>query len=230
MVVPLVHDGGGDESLWHEAIPSRIIASAPRTNPCVASCIRHMMNETRQGDQRLIREDAEPGARNLRVSIDVIALLRVPSPPAHRVIRKLDDGWLLHFGRWYDADDEIAFQIRSALGETLDAHDDPRGILVFPDVASPSAHTYDGIVRELGDDARWVPRVSADFLPRSLRDAKEGSVEAMTRDAHELGASQMLEEMIRAHQSGDEAAMQRMREKMEAIAKELEKKHPNKKR
>ena len=157
------------------------------------------------------------------MSVDVIALLRIPDPPAHRVVRKLDDGWLLLFGRWWDDDDEIAFQIRSALGDALDAHDDPRGILVFPDVASPSARTYEGIVRELGDDARWVQRVPADFLPRSLREAKEGSIESVTRAAHELGASQLIEEMIRAHQSGDEAAMQRVREKMEALAKELEK-------
>src|SRR5262245_35221486 len=42
-------------------------------------------------------------------------------------------------------------------GEALaDIHDDPRGILFFPDTYEPTATTYDAVVGELADKGVWI--------------------------------------------------------------------------
>ena len=73
--------------------------------------------------------------------IDAIALLRVPpaSIPADRLIRALDDGALVRTGARFDEDPEdLAALLCDALGDALDDHEDPRGVLLIPDVAKPS--------------------------------------------------------------------------------------------
>lgn len=37
-------------------------------------------------------------------------------------------------------------------------HDDPRGLLFFPEACDPSASTYDAVVLEVGDRGTWVPQ------------------------------------------------------------------------
>jgi len=61
--------------------------------------------------------------------------------------------------------DELALSLRRLLGEALDAHDDPRGILLFPDAAAPSSAGYEAIVKEMAGAGKWVPKVGPDHIP-----------------------------------------------------------------
>ena len=161
------------------------------------------------------------------MSIDIVALLRGPAPSRARGVVRLVEGGCLFatLQRWIDDDDELAFVVRSTVGDALDAHDDPRGVLVFPDVAEPAAPSYDGVVAELGRDARWVPRVSADWLPPRLRDAREGTWDAFERDAREMGSAEITDELMRAQRAGDADGVARAVAKLEALSKTLAARH-----
>ncbi len=106
------------------------------------------------------------------MGVDAIAVLR---PKSSRKLRKhvdpddpevllvpLDDGTLLfHSPLSYDDAEREPQRIRAWLettfGEDLaEAHDDPRGVLVFPDVCEPSAQSYDEVVEELAATSVWV--------------------------------------------------------------------------
>lgn len=94
------------------------------------------------------------------MAIDAIALLRVPPAaiPADRVIRVLDDGVLVRTGARFDEEPEaLADILCDALGDALDDHEDPRGVLLIPSVADPKATTYDAVVEEIGEGGTWAP-------------------------------------------------------------------------
>lgn len=59
-------------------------------------------------------------------------------------------------------------------------HDDPRGLLFFPESCDPSASTYDEVVREIGDRGTWVPQKA--LSPEEARAYSE----ANARDVEEL--------------------------------------------
>lgn len=74
-------------------------------------------------------------------------------------------------------------------GDVLaDVHDDPRGILFFPDTYEPTATTYDAVVGEMADKGVWVFTgiVDAPALPatsfeigRLFHDVQRELVEAL---------------------------------------------------
>ena len=101
---------------------------------------------------------------------DAIALIRPSTPSAVRgvfdpeidSIEVLDDGALLWstFVRFRmiqeDADEGRA--LLTPYGSALiDAHQDPRGILFFPDVIETRGRTYDEVVSSVGEAGVWVP-------------------------------------------------------------------------
>jgi hypothetical protein len=78
----------------------------------------------------------------------------------------LDDGsFLVHtfqpFSAFQDDPDE-ALEWLSQFGDALpDVHDDPRGLLVFPDSIEPEGRTYDEVVAAVENEAVWVTTESA---------------------------------------------------------------------
>lgn len=122
------------------------------------------------------------------MSIDTIALLKIPhlpSPPTgfgrgYPVEHRGDATLLSTFNRFDgQTPDEHALALRRMLGSALDAHDDPRGILVFPDVASPRAQSYAALVAELSQAGLWVPKVAIDHVPSRFTEAPSGSHDAL---------------------------------------------------
>jgi len=112
------------------------------------------------------------------MSIDAVAVLRIanlPPPPTsvgtNHLVEHRGEATLLHtFNRFEAADpDEHALALRRLLDAALDAHDDPRGILFYPDVCEPKGASYDAIVRELASAGKWVPKVDADYVPVRYR-------------------------------------------------------------
>lgn len=126
------------------------------------------------------------------MGIGAVAILKIRSlrPPkrAHatplRVIHKLDCS-LLHTKDSFDdlPADEHGLALRTLLGKRLDAHDDPRGILFFPDVYEPLAATYDELVVEIDDGGFWAPLVDAAHVPERISTPELGTVEEMIAEA-----------------------------------------------
>src|SRR5262245_43514512 len=122
------------------------------------------------------------------MSIDAIALLKIPhlpSPPSglglgYPVEHRGDATLLSTFDRFDGrTPDEHALALRRMLGSTLDAHDDPRGILIFPDVVSPRTQSYAALVAELSQAGLWVPKVAIDHVPSRFTAAPSGSHDAL---------------------------------------------------
>ena len=153
------------------------------------------------------------------MGIDAVALLRGTEHaiPPHRHVRKLADGLMIHTGvRFGAAPDELGGALRAVLGDALDAHADPRGVFVLPDVAEPRAPTYEGVIAEIGEAGEWVPIVAAGHVPARFADAPEGSMEQIVGQVMAALGGGVLEEMQRALASGDMAAMAAMQEKLVA--------------
>jgi hypothetical protein len=132
------------------------------------------------------------------VSIDAVALLRIRklAPPQdafggeHTVQHRGNASLVNTFNRFDGtAPDEHALALRRVLGSLLDAHDDSRGILFFPDVCEPRAKSYDAIVHEVGGAGVWAPNVALDHVPARYTAAPANS--------HEALVAQMVEKLGR---------------------------------
>jgi hypothetical protein len=117
------------------------------------------------------------------MGIDAVALLRVRpretlrerlvaargAPPT---LAPLDDGsvlWSTHVRFGTASRDQLA--LRAMLthlcgDDPAPIHDDPRGVLFFPDVAEPRARSYDGVVAEVEGAGVWIP--AAPLSPEEL--------------------------------------------------------------
>jgi hypothetical protein len=104
------------------------------------------------------------------MGIDAVFLLRVNSKAVFRecfarmglpdaCLDPLDDGTvLLSTMQTYGSAFELRTILAHAFGGALaDVHDDPRGVLAFPDVCEPKARSYDAIVAEIGSAGVWLP-------------------------------------------------------------------------
>ena len=73
-------------------------------------------------------------------------------------VKALDDGLLVYTGlSLRDTEpEEIAATLRHRLGAVLDAHDDERGVMVFPERVRASGSRYAEVVETLGDLGEWI--------------------------------------------------------------------------
>jgi hypothetical protein len=110
-----------------------------------------------------------------RMGIDAVVLLHVKSKkPFREGFERLglpascldpldDDAVLLSTLEPFGADRAATtFELRTLLARTFgttleEIHDDPRGVLAFPDVCEPSARTYEGVAAEVGGAGVWLP-------------------------------------------------------------------------
>lgn len=174
------------------------------------------------------------------MGIDAVALLRITQLPP------IKDAWgntasVEHRGdaslvnllvRWEGAaPDELALGLRNLIGDALDAHDDPRGILFFADIWEPAGTNYDQIVARIGKDGVWTPKVGADHVPLRYRTADPDSHDGIVgRLIGKLGRTQaeelaFLVEMAaygHAARPDDEAAAARLAESLAPIAAALD--------
>ena len=84
----------------------------------------------------------------------------------------LEDGAVLvHTFQPYDVfanNPAEAFEWLEQFGDDLpEVHDDPRGLLLFPDTFEPTATTYDAVVAEMADKGFFVP-TSLEILRESM--------------------------------------------------------------
>jgi len=151
------------------------------------------------------------------MSIDAVALLKGANLPlsSRLHVQKLKDATLVHTGVGFGGDlDMLAYAVRTSVGDALDAHDDPRGIFVLPDVAEPKADTYEGVIAEIGEAGEWVQKMAAGEVPATLDAAPAGSFEALMGQAMQALAGTDLADIQRAIASGDYAAMAKLQERM----------------
>jgi hypothetical protein len=130
------------------------------------------------------------------MGIDAVALLRPKRPgllrgvldPENDSVDVLDDGSLLlsTFVRYGDIERDVdaGRAILTGYGQALvDARDDPRGVLFFPDVCEPRGRTYAAVVAESESAGTWVPaRILTD-------DEREARAAQMTADVNAMVAA-----------------------------------------
>lgn len=151
------------------------------------------------------------------MSIDAVALLKGTNLalPARLHVQKLKDATLVHTGVGFGGNLEmLAYGVRTSVGDALDAHDDPRGIFVLPDVAEPKADTYEGVIAEIGEAGEWIEKMAAGTVPEQLAEAPEGSFESLIGQAMQALAGTDLADIQRAIATGDYAAMAKLQERM----------------
>jgi hypothetical protein len=113
------------------------------------------------------------------MSVDSVALFRPKDPAALRPYLDLDEDSEESNGLYAEALDDGSvlvhtFQSHAAfLASAIEGrawltqfgadlprvHDDPRGVLFFPDVCEPSGRTYDAVVAEIASAGVWIPAV-----------------------------------------------------------------------
>jgi hypothetical protein len=125
------------------------------------------------------------------MSIDTVAVLRItrlppPETPfgfAHPVTHR-GDATLINLMHRHEGTpaDEAAWALRRLVGPALDAHDDPRGVLLFPEIADPQSGSYAAIVAEI--EARgsgvWTELVGDDHVPLRYRTGAPDSRDGLT--------------------------------------------------
>ncbi len=126
------------------------------------------------------------------MSIDAVAVLRIrrlPTPTTQFGTRFLvqhrGDCSLLHTLQRFEGTplDEHVLSVRRILGDQLDAHDDPRGLFIFPDVCEPEGRSYARILSELEGAGGFGPLVKADHVPLRITNAAPGSYDELVRQA-----------------------------------------------
>lgn len=143
------------------------------------------------------------------MSADAIALLRPKNPEALRPFLDLDDGdesdglyaeelddgaFLVHTFQPFavfqaDVDEGRVWlaQLVTGTKEGLsEVHDDPRGVLFFPDADAPEAETYDAIVSELEGKGVWIPALP---LTREEATARKAALARDLAEAHRMVAA-----------------------------------------
>lgn len=157
------------------------------------------------------------------MSIDAVALVRIPGwQPAPQLFAiALEDAFLVPTTAPFASEpDELGLALRDRLGDALDRHDDPRGVFMLPDVASPRGKTYDAVIEEIGEAGVWAPIVASGHVPARLQNAAPGSFEALAGQLMSAIGGGTLAELQRAMMSGDTEAFARAQQQMvEAIAK-----------
>jgi hypothetical protein len=144
------------------------------------------------------------------MGIDAVAVLRIRRLPAPKLggvklfVQHVGDCTLVHTMERFDsmAPDEHSLSLRKLVGDALDRHDDPRGILFFNDAYEAHGESYDEIVDEIGLDgeesasegAFWAPKVSDDHVPEAITNAEPGSMgELVAKAMKKLGAKKGME-------------------------------------
>lgn len=86
-------------------------------------------------------------------------------------VEALADGIKLHLGLDFgDEPERFGLAVRIALGEAVDTIE---RVLVYPEVARPSATTYATLVEEIGDGGEWAIVASAEEAEAALEDDDE---------------------------------------------------------
>lgn len=157
------------------------------------------------------------------MSIDAVALVRIPAAalesggvPRSR-LNPLIDATLVYTGAPFGAEpDEHGIALRHLLGDALDLHDDPRGILIIPDVAEVQSTRYQAAVDEVGEAGVWAPVLGEDAVPARLTAAPAGSLEQLIGAALTAMGGELRGEIQRAMASGDTARMADLQHRMAA--------------
>ncbi|MFO0713182.1 MAG: hypothetical protein U0353_25220 [Sandaracinus sp.] len=94
------------------------------------------------------------------MSLEAIALLRLPEHAAGPGVVHLSDAVLLSTGASFASEpEELALGLRRLLGEALDRHDDARGVFFVPAVAlepARAAGSYAAAIEAIGEAGMWV--------------------------------------------------------------------------
>ncbi len=164
------------------------------------------------------------------MGINAVALLRIPLAQVRAELSAregshskgalraaaLDDATLLHTATPLGSEPaELADRLRELLGEALERHRDERGIYVFPNVAKPTARSYDGVIEELGELGFWVELSSTE--PAEAPDESERAASALASAQELLGAvpDGVAGEIQQALARGDYQALEAISQKVE---------------
>ncbi len=110
---------------------------------------------------------------------------------------------------------QLGAALRSAVGESLDLHDDERGLFVFPDVVRPKSRSYEGVIEEIAEAGEWMtatPAVvgeAASGEPQSLDQLVGGVMQAFGPELFEMarGVMENNPDLARDLMGGDPGSM-----------------------
>lgn len=97
-------------------------------------------------------------------------------------VRPLKDGTLVEtFLGFFQSPDELSLGLGQLLGNTLDLHEDARGVFVFPDFATPEVSRYAEVVDGAATHGFWVPVAAPERVKASIEKRMEQVVEFMAQ-------------------------------------------------
>lgn len=126
---------------------------------------------------------------------------------------ELGDATLVHLELGIDREpDELAARVRALLGDLLDAHEEARGVPVYPDSYALEADGWDAAIEELGEAADWV-KVSA---PAAMSNPMSEALRAFGVDESALGGQDdvLAAAMRAAQQMAESGALEQLAERM----------------
>jgi len=126
-------------------------------------------------------------------------------------VRPLGNATLVHLGASIAQDPaSLGQRLQALLGEVLVAHDEPRGVPLFPESYSLNAQSWDDAVAELGDGAEWIPLPQAQPQMPDLGAmlGAMGGMDALSEQLQGAGGAAMLEQaMAMAQQLAQSGAL-----------------------
>lgn len=126
-------------------------------------------------------------------------------------VTPLGNATLVHLGASIAQDPvTLGRRLEALLGEVLVAHDEPRGVPLFPESYSLNAQSWDDAVAELGDGAEWIelPQAQPAVPDLAAMLGAMGGMDALNEQLQGAGGAAMLEQaMAMAQQLAQSGAL-----------------------
>ena len=135
-------------------------------------------------------------------------------------VRALDNATLVHLDAPLTEDPRVLGALLvMKVGQVLAAHDEPRGVPVYPESYALEAKTWDAALAELGDGADWIPLdAGAPQMPDLSAMLGPDATAQLAGFAEQLqgegGAAMLQQAMAMAQQLAQSGALAEMAQKM----------------
>jgi len=134
-------------------------------------------------------------------------------------VTPLGNATLVHLGASIAQDPRaLGSRLEALLGDVLVAHDEPRGVPLFPESYSLVAQSWDDAIAELGDGAEWIelPRAQPAMPDLGAMLGAMGGMDGLNEQLQGAGGAAMLEQaMAMAQQLAQSGALEGLAQQLQ---------------